>query len=381
MPTTIYDSSLITQRQKVKAESESFINRIQNPTNPNTGYAPALGIYDQSIINSVNMGQMKFYRKNDGGCTNISNGCPCPDINSSNDIIPPSEVPFINVRYGSVIVSYGQPERGTQPFTYVVVGKSKGNPTVTSEQTTELEYTFASDAFVAGQEYQFSVAAYNAAGGSKAETVTLTAAPYGSPELTAVLNSDTPGSIILSLESAPFPLAPTSEYNIITYLNNVELPESIWRPVPSMLLPAQIIMNNLQGSQTYSFKIQVRNNSNTISSYSNKTQPIVTLASGPQGISWAALSPTSVRVSYNNFSTQAGGFNLIGGAAQVTNGYSLFLNTTKLTNTSVDIIGLTPGTTYYDFTLQFASPPLLSLVSAIPTFTTPLDSNYAIYLH
>jgi hypothetical protein len=96
MPTTIYDSSLITQRRRATAESGSFVTRISpwnvqglnianNPptpvqvnfNQPNTGYAPALGIYDQSIINTVKNGQMKFFRKNDGGCTTVFNGCPC----------------------------------------------------------------------------------------------------------------------------------------------------------------------------------------------------------------------------------------------------------------------------------------------------------------
>ena len=86
MPTTIYDSSLVTQRRRAITESGSFISRI-SPWNippartsiqqPNTGYAPALGIWDQSIINTVKNGQIKFYRKNDGGCTTVSNGCPC----------------------------------------------------------------------------------------------------------------------------------------------------------------------------------------------------------------------------------------------------------------------------------------------------------------
>ena len=82
MPTTIYDSSLITQRRRVKAESGSFINRISSNINPNTGYAPMLGIWDQSIINTVKDGQMKYYRKGDGGCTTISNGCPCQSISN-----------------------------------------------------------------------------------------------------------------------------------------------------------------------------------------------------------------------------------------------------------------------------------------------------------
>ena len=80
MPTTIYDSSLITQRRRVKAESGSFLNRIQNYANPNTGYGPALGIYDQSIINTVKIGNMKYYRKGENGCTTINNGCPCQPL-------------------------------------------------------------------------------------------------------------------------------------------------------------------------------------------------------------------------------------------------------------------------------------------------------------
>ena len=73
MPTTIYDSSLITQRRQVKVESGSFLNRIASN---NTSYAPALGIWDQSIVNSVKNGQMKYYRKVEGS-TNINTGCPC----------------------------------------------------------------------------------------------------------------------------------------------------------------------------------------------------------------------------------------------------------------------------------------------------------------
>ena len=71
MPTTIYDSSLITQRNREKTISGSFINRIQS-----NGYAPRLGISEQSIINTVTTGQMTQYRKHEGG--EYSNkGCPC----------------------------------------------------------------------------------------------------------------------------------------------------------------------------------------------------------------------------------------------------------------------------------------------------------------
>jgi hypothetical protein len=82
MPTTIYDASQVTYRRKNKAESGSFITRIQNPVNPNTGYAPALGIWDQSIINTVHNGQMTSYRKGTGGITLVNNGCPCEPLPS-----------------------------------------------------------------------------------------------------------------------------------------------------------------------------------------------------------------------------------------------------------------------------------------------------------
>lgn len=83
MPTAIYDSSLVTKRRQYLAESGSFIGRIQNYESPNTGYAPRLGIYDQSIINNVKLGNIKNYRKNMNGFTIVSNGCPCPPINTT----------------------------------------------------------------------------------------------------------------------------------------------------------------------------------------------------------------------------------------------------------------------------------------------------------
>ena len=105
MPTTIYDSSLITQRRRDKTISGSFINRIQNPTDPTTGSAPYLGITEQSIINTVKNGQMTQYRKNDGGCTSVSTGCPCiPPV-----IIDPATLPTISGDcIGSIFVGNNQ---------------------------------------------------------------------------------------------------------------------------------------------------------------------------------------------------------------------------------------------------------------------------------
>lgn len=121
MPTTIYDSSLITQRRRDKTVSGSFINRIQNPTNPNTGSAPMLGISQQSIINTVKNGQMKDYRKNDTGCTTISSGCPC-SINAFTEpaLLPPGIVPNIQYSYGSIIATWDVPTSGGPASSYNV---------------------------------------------------------------------------------------------------------------------------------------------------------------------------------------------------------------------------------------------------------------------
>lgn len=84
MSTAIYDSSLLTQRRQAKAESISFINRVKNSTQPTTGYGPALGIYDQSVINTVKDGNMTYYRKGTNGVTIVDNGCPCTSNGNCN---------------------------------------------------------------------------------------------------------------------------------------------------------------------------------------------------------------------------------------------------------------------------------------------------------
>ena len=83
MPTTIHDASQITLRRQRRAEAGDFIRRIQNTTAPQTGYAPRLGVFDQSIINDVRMGTMAQYTKCDGGATSVSSGCPCDQASNN----------------------------------------------------------------------------------------------------------------------------------------------------------------------------------------------------------------------------------------------------------------------------------------------------------
>ena len=80
MPTTIYDASQITKRRMNKTQSNDFINRIQNSESPSSGYSARLGVYDQSIINSVKVGSMREFRKQNTGCTAVSNGCQCDPL-------------------------------------------------------------------------------------------------------------------------------------------------------------------------------------------------------------------------------------------------------------------------------------------------------------
>lgn len=371
MPTTNYDSSAITQRQKAKVESDSFLTRIQNPVNPTTSYGLLPGIYDQSIINSVNNGQMSFYRKAQG-CIIISPGCPCQRLTGiDSSITPPGPIPYITVTYGSVIVEWGEPTIGTRPFIYTVYAVSDSSPTVTSPPTTNTRYVFQTSDLVSGIEYDFRVTAANAAGSTEKQTVVPTPAPYGAPTMTAALNGTTPGSINLSITNSPFdPLSEVAEYNIQTYLNNVLMDVSAFQPLGTTSYPINITLNNLLSSYLYSFKIQIKDSETELSSYSNGTTNLRPLPGAPQNVAWYALSTTSIRVTYNNFLEEAGGFDLTVASCIITNGYSMYLNTTNLTNISVDIIDLSPHTTYYDFLLQFVFGSINSLVSNIPTFTT-----------
>lgn len=204
MPTTIYDSSLVTQRHRDKTISGSFINRIQNPNNPTTSYAPRLGIYDQSIINTVKNGQMTTYRKNDGGCTRINIGCPCttssnsvihnsitiPELGLGGSINPlqlPGSVTDIIVIYGSVIVKWKAPTVGVEegiPFIYELTTEPETEKIKIGNGVTEYIYDTATDTpiLVPGTAYNFIIRATNSLGaGEVTSTTDLFYAPFQAP--------------------------------------------------------------------------------------------------------------------------------------------------------------------------------------------------------
>lgn len=170
MPTTIFDSSLITQRNKNKAIANSFISRIQNPS-PVNGSAPLLGITEQSIINSVVNGQSIFYRKTDSGCTSVNLGCPCAV--QSNTIVSgggggggivPGPVTNITYQYGSLIISWDAPTTGDLPFTYLVELKATNSSYDVSATTSNTTYTFINSQLQPGVGYLITVTPSNTAG-------------------------------------------------------------------------------------------------------------------------------------------------------------------------------------------------------------------------
>jgi hypothetical protein len=68
------DSSLLTKRKQDKAIAGDFLTRINQQNT--TSYGPQPGIWNDSIVNQVRMGQMKNVEKCDG-TWKVDTGCPC----------------------------------------------------------------------------------------------------------------------------------------------------------------------------------------------------------------------------------------------------------------------------------------------------------------
>ena len=191
MPTGVFDASLITQRARAKAESNSFINRIQNPTNPTTSYGPLTGIYDNSEVNRVTNGQMKYFQRN-GACTVAYIGCPCTvTVNGQvvNNVVAvaPGAVTNLRVEYGSTVVYWDPPTFGTSPFTYELRATSTTPGAITPVIRTNVTspVTLAVTDLTPGVNYTFQVIPSGPGGTSTATPPTTTEyAPYDKPTYT-----------------------------------------------------------------------------------------------------------------------------------------------------------------------------------------------------
>ena len=119
----IYDSSHLTQRNADKAISNSF--NTNGCTYPYQSYT---NIKDSSILNSVKNGQMTQYSRLPG-CIEISPGCPCASLNTSNPSSLtnlPGVVSGINFTVGSISISWNHPSTDNGPFTYTITPYCNG---------------------------------------------------------------------------------------------------------------------------------------------------------------------------------------------------------------------------------------------------------------
>lgn len=172
MPTRIYDSSQLTKRRGEKAVAGSFLTRMYPPISattgnsavqPQRGSAPRLGDLDNSIMNVVRSGHMTEFTRSTG-CTIISAGCPCPELNASLIATQPSipgPISGITFTVGSIIVSWSAPTIGDGPFTYLVTPYLNGIAQ-SPIRTGETSYRFSN--LQEWQPYTFTVCAMNGGG-------------------------------------------------------------------------------------------------------------------------------------------------------------------------------------------------------------------------
>jgi hypothetical protein len=377
----IYDSSALTQRRRDQAQAGSFINRIQNPNNPQTSYGPLQGNYDASIMNSVKMGQPKeFYRNS--GCIIISNGCPCPPI-AVNEIISdptppvilvPGPVSNIQVEYGSVIVTWNAPTEGGPPTSYTVSAiPPPGGTTITVTGVPTTTYSFATGALDAGTVYEMSVIGVNAAGnGSTSSPSSPISAPFIAPVYTATSSEFFPNRIDITL--TPYTTFTPTKYILKTYTNDVLTSTSSPTNYSSDLI---VVNSGLSCLNVYSFQVQLFNNTQ-YSSFSVKGANVPVYPYGPDFLpspnDITNITTTTAQVNYADYTIE--GFDLTTGNAECILNSIPTIGYSNLTNTSVTLTGLIPGREYFSrsITISFRKTingnVITSSPLSIPSFTT-----------
>jgi hypothetical protein len=290
MPTGVYDSSLITQRARAKAESNSFINRIQNPTNPKTSYGPLTGIYDNSEVNRVNNGQMKYFQRN-GACTVAYIGCPCTatvngQVVNNVVIVAPGQVTNVTAEIGSIIVTW-TPVIATGPITYTITTTPATTPQ-SIDDTNVFTYTNPTTLFTPGTSYRFIVTASNAGGtGTPSDPSAALIAPYAAPTVSSALSDTVANSLVLTVNYSganSFSFTSSTRFSIKSYINGV-FQSTTTNIVPNSFTTTSAVINRTSlTSSAYSFKVQAIDGTKS-TSYSNisnilyptTTAPVATL--------------------------------------------------------------------------------------------------------
>lgn len=167
MPTTIYDSSLLTQRRQAKTIANSFLQRLNtdSPVNNTNSFSSPTGIWSDSILNEVATGSMTMYRKSDGGAVCIS---PC--CQAAPEYETPSTVDNIFIYLNCLIVSWSVPINSTKAgvITYNIAAVSSDGGAEQNVSTTDTYYNF--EDLTPYKHYTFSITATNASGSSASVT-------------------------------------------------------------------------------------------------------------------------------------------------------------------------------------------------------------------
>jgi hypothetical protein len=149
-------------------------------------------------MNAVKSGHMTEYTRSTG-CTIISSGCPCPELNASlvsGSPAIPGGVYGITFTVGSIVVSWNAPLLGDGPFTYLVTPYLNG-VALSPVRTTETSYRFTG--LQEWQPYTFTVCAMNGGGqGPIVPSSTYFLAPPNG--LSVIMNGGTNVDIVPSLK-------------------------------------------------------------------------------------------------------------------------------------------------------------------------------------
>jgi uncharacterized repeat protein (TIGR02543 family) len=112
MPTTIYDSSLITQRSRDKVIAQRI---KQDTTNGKPIIVPQAG-YGSYLLGEADNGNIAYFRKADG-CTNVNLSCNCTGFTTVTTSAPSPSETYTVTYLGNTNTGGTAPTDGSSPYT------------------------------------------------------------------------------------------------------------------------------------------------------------------------------------------------------------------------------------------------------------------------
>jgi hypothetical protein len=239
MPTTIFDSSLVTKRTQSKTIAKSFLQRLntQGTVNQTTSYGPLLGIYDDSIVNEVKNGTIKYITKTEGGEVKVNEGC-CPEPIFQ----APGELGNFFIFLNCVVVNWSPPTNfgKTGPLTYYITATSSNGGQTVNGQTTANSYSFTN--LTPLTNYTFTVTATNGSGSSTSvPSISIYAPPLSSESFANNLvisqNYAWAGSFFSSNSRYTFVKQRSDNYKCFGTTNTINLQYPASQLIPGPIFP------------------------------------------------------------------------------------------------------------------------------------------------